>query len=186
MRPCYLSCCNLLFPRPNAQALVWREGPKISPNSQRASRAKRVSSTETHWGTSPRGPGGLERLCAPVRGRRERGEARGTVSQFRQPNCTDSTQITKDTPSGRTRTTGQRSRENPSSQWATQENVCALTCPTKTRKSALGKAGWTLHLNYSVIKTSNSQGRQEKIHAFTHKVARLELVSQDCCKGRAW
>lgn len=76
-----------------------------------------------------------------------------------------------DTPSGRARTTGQRSRENASSQRETQENVCTLTCPTKTRKSALGKAGWTLHLNYSVIKTSNSQGRQEKIHALTHKVA---------------
>lgn len=124
-------------------------------------------------------------LCA-ARGRRERGEARGTISQFRQPNCTDSAQITKDTPSGRARMTGQRSRENPSSQQETQENVCTLTCPTKTRKSALGKDGWMLHLNYSVIKTSNSQGRQEKIHALTHKVAWLELVSQDCCKGRAW
>lgn len=61
-----------------------------------------------------------------------------------------------------------------------------LPCPTKTRKSTLGKAGWPLHLNYSVIKTSNSQGRQEKIHALTHKVVWLELVSQDCCKGRAW
>lgn len=184
MRPCYLSCCNLLFPRPNAQALVWRDGPKLSPNPQRASRAKRVSSTETQWGTSQRGPGGLERLCAPVRGRRERGKARGTISQFRQPNCTDSAQITKDTPSGKVRTTGQRSRENSSSQRETQENVCTLACPIKTRKSALGKAEWTLHLNY--CKTNNSQGRQEKIHALTHKVAWLELVSQDCFKGRAW
>lgn len=47
-------------------------------------------------------------------------------------------------------------------------------CSTKT---IIRKAGQRFHLNYSVIWTSNSQGRQGKINAFTHQVICLELVS---------